>query len=376
MPLCAKERAIEVVQNQWANDLITSWNKHAWIELPISVGHKIARLIGAAPHTVIACDSISVNLFKLLSVAITKQNGRNIVLSQTDNFPTDLYMVEGMQTMLGSEKIKLQHCDEDQIESVLEAQGEDIAVLMLTHVNFRSGAIHDMRALTKKAHQKGVLVIWDLAHSAGVLPLHLDEDNVDFAVGCGYKYLNGGPGAPAFVYVNQKYLSDLKQPLAGWMGHASPFDFSPQYKGADNIKQMLCGTPSVISMSVLDAALDVFTELSIDDIRSKSLAMTEYVRELIADQSALYDLVLSSPKDADKRGSQLAYAHPNAYEICQALIKQGVIADFRAPNILRLGFSPLFLSFESCLNAIVILCDIMSKQTYLSAEFAQRNAVT
>lgn len=376
MPEKAKLRAIDVVQNQWAKDLITSWNKHAWIELPRTVGKKIARLIGSHPDSVIACDSISVNLFKLLSVAINKQEGRNVVLSQSDNFPTDLYMVEGLQSLIGEHKITLQTCEADSVTEVLDERGEQVAALLLTHVNFRSGEIHDMQALTKKAHEKGVLVIWDLAHSAGVLPLHLDECEIDFAVGCGYKYLNGGPGAPAFVYVNKKHLKNLKQPLSGWMGHATPFAFSPSYKASDDIQQMLCGTPNVISMSVLDAALEVFDGLDMQDIRSKSIAMCEFVKAVIEQQVGLKDLELSSPIDAHKRGSQLAYAHPKAYEICQALIKRGVVADFRAPNILRLGFSPLFLSFQACLDAIEILCDIMLDKVFLSDEFAHRNTVT
>lgn len=376
MPLSAKKRAVEVVENQWANDLITSWNKHAWIDLPVTVGKKIARLIGANESSVIACDSISVNLFKLLSVALLKQKGRSIVLSQTDNFPTDLYMVEGLQSLVGKAQVELQHCEASLLDRLIEERGEDIAVLMLTHVNFRSGEVLDMERLTKRAHQKGILVIWDLAHSAGVLPVALDKYEVDFAVGCGYKYLNGGPGAPAFVYVNQKHLHNLQQPLCGWMGHASPFAFSSEYQPANNINQMLCGTPNVISMSVLDAALDVFDGLNIEDIRAKSCDMTTFVSELIADQPCLNELQLSSPLNVNSRGSQLAYAHPSAYEICQVLIKHGVIADFRAPDILRLGFSPLFLSFESCFNAVEVLCDIMDNKTYLNDEFAQRNAVT
>ncbi|MFT5543134.1 MAG: kynureninase [Glaciecola sp.] len=377
LPISAKKMAIDVVERQWAQDLITSWNKHAWIDLPITVGNKIAPLIGAKHEQVICCDSISVNLFKVLASAL-QMNGptRHKVLSQQDNFPTDLYMVEGLEQMLGSHKCSLLTCSADQIESVLEQQGHEISVLMLTHVNFRSGEIHDMQKLTQLAHKQGVLVIWDLAHSAGAVHVELDECQVDFAVGCGYKYLNGGPGAPAFIYAAEKHISSLKQPLTGWMGHANPFTFEPGYKADAGIKKFLSGTPSVISMSVLNAALDVFEHVNMEQVREKSVAMTCFFQRLVAQTDALCDLTLASPLGSENRGSQLAYKHPAAYALCQALISEEVVADFRAPDIIRFGFSPTFLSFHQLFVSVEKLSAIMLSEKYKQAEFNQKQAVT
>jgi kynureninase len=403
LPLSAKKRALEVVEQQWGEDLISSWNKHQWIDLPKIIGNKIAPLIGAQADTVICCDSISVNLFKLLSAAMqmnkaasevaananltpatdtTKGSGRrNKVLSQKDNFPTDLYMVQGLGALVGEQNCELLSVDAHDIVSTIEKHGLDISVLLLTQVNFRNGDIHDIQAITELAHTYGILVIWDLAHSAGVLPLNLAEWKVDFAVGCTYKYLNGGPGAPGFAYVAPKHLAHLQQPLSGWMGHKKPFEFSHDYAKAPGVEQLLCGTPSIISMSILDAALDVFDAVSIEQIRIKSIALNHFFQTCVdtlyvEDKNHPDSLTLACNADAQLRGSQISYQHPKAYEICQALIKQGVVADFRAPDVLRIGFSPLFLSFVEMHTAATILVDIMSEQTYLHAQYSVRNAVT
>ena len=377
LPISAKKAAIDVVEKQWGQDLITSWNKHAWIDLPVTVGDKIAPLIGADKGQVICCDSISVNLFKLLACTL-QLNGseRHIVLSQQDNFPTDLYMVEGMQQMLGAQQCSLLTCDADELEKVITEKGGEISVLMLTHVNFRSGKIHDMQKLTQLAHKQGIVVIWDLAHSAGAVPVELDNCNVDFAVGCGYKYLNGGPGAPAFIYAAKRHIAKLKQPLTGWMGHANPFTFDPSYTPDMGIKKFLSGTPSVISMAVLSAALDLFEQVNMTQIREKSVAMTRFYQQLIAQAQSLSQLVMASPNKASIRGSQLAYKHPHAYALCQALIAHGVIADFRAPDILRFGFSPSFLSFEQLFDSVEKLKVIVESEQYKEPEFNRRNAVT
>jgi kynureninase len=377
LPISAKKAAIDVVERQWGEDLITSWNKHAWIDLPTTVGDKIAPLIGAEKGQVVCCDSISVNLFKLLACAL-QLNGskRNIVLSQQDNFPTDLYMVEGLQQMLGAKQCSLLTCDADELEKVIVEKGSEISVLMLTHVNFRSGKIHDMQKLTHLAHEQGILLIWDLAHSAGAVPVELDDCQVDFAVGCGYKYLNGGPGAPAFIYAAKRHITKLKQPLTGWMGHANPFTFDPSYSPDIGIKKFLSGTPSVISMAVLSAALDLFEHVNMTQIREKSVAMTRFYQQLIAQAPSLSDLVMASPNNASIRGSQLAYRHPNAYALCQALIAHGVIADFRAPDILRFGFSPSFLSFEQLYDSVEKLKVIVESEQYKEPEFNRKNAVT
>jgi kynureninase len=366
LPKSVKARVSEVVSQQWGNDLIKSWNSHSWIDLPIKVGEKIAPLIGAGQGQVICCDSISVNLFKLLCSALTLNSERSVVLSTKDNFPTDLYMVQGLSDLLGPDLCQLQMVAE---QDILENLTESVAVLLLTQVNFRTGKLLDMAKLTQLAHDKGILVIWDLAHSAGALPVELDKCEADFAVGCGYKYLNGGPGSPAFLYVAKRHQTLARQPLSGWMGHAKPFAFDPLYAPATTINQFQCGTPSVISMSVLDAALDVWQNVSLLQVRNKSEALADVFLELIKMNTCLHNLVLCSPDVAKQRGSQLAFSHDDAFAICQALIEKGVIADFRAPNILRFGFTPLYTSFEDVWLAVATLADIVESEMYKKPRF-------
>jgi len=366
LPKSVKARVSEVVSQQWGNDLIKSWNSHSWIDLPIKVGEKIAPLIGAGQGQVICCDSISVNLFKLLCSALTLNSERSVVLSTKDNFPTDLYMVQGLSDLLGPDLCQLQMVAE---QDILENLTESVAVLLLTQVNFRTGKLLDMAKLTQLAHDKGILVIWDLAHSAGALPVELDKCEADFAVGCGYKYLNGGPGSPAFLYVAKRHQTLARQPLSGWMGHAKPFAFDPLYAPATTINQFQCGTPSVISMSVLDAALDVWQNVSLLQVRKKSEALADVFLELIKMNTCLHNLVLCSPDVAKQRGSQLAFSHDDAFAICQALIEKGVIADFRAPNILRFGFTPLYTSFEDVWLAVATLADIVESEMYKKPRF-------
>lgn len=373
LPLAAKLRAYQVVEQQWGQDLIKSWNVHHWIDLPVSCGEKIARLIGAGPGQVICCDSISVNLFKLLSAAVMMQKGRSIVVSQQGNFPTDLYMVQGLQDLLGADLCRLQSVEDQHLEDSLT---EDVAVLLLSHVNFRSGLVYDMHRLTQLAHAKGIVVIWDLAHSAGVLPVQLDACDVDFAVGCGYKYLNGGPGAPAFMYVATRHQDTIRQPLTGWMGHKTPFEFDAKYVAADGMARFLAGTPPVLSMSVLDAALDVFADVDMCQIREKSLALSRLFMRLVAESSALGEVVLDSPADDNQRGSQLAYRHPEAYAICQAMIARGIIGDFRAPDIFRVGFNPLYLSFQDIYSSVRVLADVVASQAWREPRYRQRSRVT
>jgi kynureninase len=282
-------------------------------------------------------------------------------------------MAQGLQHMLGNAACQLQTVAAEQI---LDSLNDDVAVLFLTHVNFRSGFIHDMKQITRAAHDKGILVIWDLAHSAGVLPVELNACDVDFAIGCGYKYLNGGPGAPAFVFAAKRFHGQLQQPLTGWMGHAQPFAFTPEYQGAPNIKQFLAGTPAVISMSILDAAMDLFTSITIDAIRTKSLMLTDFFAAHMETVPELQDLLPISPTAHHLRGSQLSYRHPDAYAICQALIAEGIVADFRAPDILRIGFSPLFLRFSDLELSLNTLAGIMSSKRYLEPQYQTRNTVT
>jgi len=373
MPPAAHQRSRQVIQQQWGQDLIKSWNTHRWIDLPTQVGEKIAALLGAAEGQVICCDSTSVNLFKLLCTALEIQRPRRVVLSLKDNFPADLYMVQGLSELGENGICDLRVCEERNIEVQLD---ETVAVLMLTHVNFRSGKLHDMQRLTGLAHEKGILVIWDLAHSAGALPLELDEWGVDFAVGCGYKYLNGGPGAPAFIYAAERHQQSIKQPLNGWMGHAAPFSFATDYQPAPGVQQFLCGTPPILSMSVLDAALSVFENVDMHELRTKSIGLGELFLQLVGSHEDLDELTLVSPIQSSDRGSQLAFTHPVAFSICQALIDRGVISDFRAPDVLRFGFAPLYISYKDIWNTVQILTEIMVSKSYQQEKYSRPQKVT
>ena len=377
-PLChaSAEAMQRVVSEEWGQDLISSWNKHRWIDFPLRVGARIAPLLGAAPEQVLCCDSVSVNLFKLLSAALALSKAQKpTILSHRDNFPTDLYIAEGLRDLMQ------QHGAQAELKLVatnaLEAAiAEGPAVLMLTHVDFRTGRKLDMAKLTRLAHQHGVLVIWDLSHSAGVIDLALDDCQVDFAVGCGYKFLNGGPGAPAFVYVASRHLQQIKQPLQGWMGHKAPFAFNPVYEADLGINQLQTGTPSVLAMSALDAALSCFEGVRVADLNRKASALSETFLSLVEAEPALAELRLVSPRNPEIRGAQLSFSHDQAYPISQALIAAGVIVDFRAPNLLRLGFSPLYLSFADIAASVSILNRIIVNNIYKYQQFSQRKRVT
>lgn len=371
LPLSAKERALNVVNEQWGNDLISSWNSHDWIGLPQKVGDKIGRLIGAGNGQVVCCDSISVNVFKVLSAAVKMRPQRTVIATTKDNFPTDIYMAEGLISQLG-DKYELRFLDPDDLAAGL---GEDVAVVMLTQVNFRSGFKHNMQEVTQIVQASGALMFWDLAHSAGAFEVELDACNVDFAVGCSYKYLNGGPGAPAFVYVATRHQEQYQQPLSGWMGHRQPFAFDPHYQGAVGAAQNLCGTPGVIAMSILDAALNVFDGVSMKALRAKSLALMAHFIDEMKKSNLLEILPCVSPPET-QRGSQLAFAHAQSYAICQAWIDSGVVADFRAPDILRIGFCPLYLSFEEVSLAVEKLSKIMREKDYLNPQFRTQQRVT
>ncbi len=369
----SKNRVAEVVSQQWGADLIHSWNAHHWIDLPLSVGDKIAPIIGAQKGQVIACDSTSVNLFKVLSCSLALNSSRQIILSQKENFPTDLYMAQGLSQLLGSERCKLVSVSEDKLVDKLD---ESVAVLMLTQVDFRSGRLHDMQELTKRAHDCGALVVWDLAHSAGALEVCLDNCDVDFAVGCGYKYLNGGPGAPAFIYAAFRHHASIVQPLSGWMGHRTPFAFEHDYQPSKGMLAFLTGTPNILSLAALDASLDVFSGVPFSDLRAKSSALSELFIKWIDDAPSLQQFSLISPRDAQQRGSHLAYSHPNAFAISQALIDHGIIVDFREPNIIRFGFTPLYLSYQDIWNAFQTLTEIVDTEIYLNQKYFERNRVT
>ncbi len=369
----AKARAKAVVEQQWGEDLITSWNKHQWIDLPQRIGTKIGALIGAAEGQVICADSISINLFKLIATALSLNPKRSIVLAQKDSFPTDLYVAQGLTELLGQHRCELKLVSDEQLTDAID---EDVALVMLNHVNYKSGEIYPMEELTALAHEQGALTLWDIAHSAGAMKVELDRCKVDLAVGCSYKYLNGGPGAPAFVYVARRHQNKVEQPLSGWMGHASPFAFSGEYQGAEGVNRYLSGTPGILSMATLDAALSAFDGVNMLGVRQKSLGLSSVFLILMDKLGLEQEFELLSPQEHELRGSQLAFAHPDAYAICQALIARGVIGDFRAPDVLRFGFTPLYLSFEEIWHAVHILADIINTKAYTAEAFQTPQKVT
>jgi kynureninase len=377
LPRTAAARVQQVVTQEWGTDLITSWNKSGWMDLPQRVGDKIARLVGAGPGELVVADSTSVNLFKVLSAALTLVKAdapaRRVILSERSNFPTDLYIAEALARERGFE---LQLAEPDELPGLLDSH---TAVLMLTHVNYRTGRMHDMAALTAAAHAAGALTVWDLAHSAGAVPVDLTQADADFAVGCGYKYLNGGPGAPAFVWVHPRHVGRFWQPLAGWIGHAAPFEFTPGYRPAEGIARYLCGTPAVLSLAALECGVD--TVLAAEPLggmaalRRKSLALTRLFADRV--QATCPQLTLASPVDDAQRGSQVCFAHPQiAYPVVQALIARGVIGDFRAPDVLRFGFTPLYLRFVDAWDAAQHLQQVLDTEEWRQPQFNQKHAVT
>jgi kynureninase len=387
MPKSAASRVAKAVTEEWGQGLIRSWNSAGWFDMPQRLGNKIAQLMGAGPGEVVATDSTSINLFKVLSTALSivaiDAPERKVLLSERSNFPTDLYIAEALCKERG---LKLLLVQADQIEAALTP---DVAVLMLTHVNYRTGAMHDMQATTTLAHSKGILTVWDLAHSAGAVPLDVTAAQADFAVGCGYKYLNGGPGAPAFVWVNPKHVArQVWQPLAGWWGHAAPFAFTPDYKPAAGINRFLCGSQPVLSMTALDCGLDSVLAAQplggMKALRKKSLALTDLFIDLVEARCPDHGLSLATPREHAQRGSQVCLARAEgAYAIVQALIARGVIGDFRAgsgdgkhPDILRFGFTPLYTRFEDVWNAVEHLRQVLQSGEWEKPEFNQKSAVT
>lgn len=365
-------RIEEVLREEWKSDLVRSWTKHNWIDLPERVAALIAGLIGADASDVAVADSTSVNIFKLLGAALRLKPGRSVILSEKENFGTDLYVAQGLADVMGDD-VSLRLVDRSQLQSALDGE---VAVLLLTHVDFRTGEMHDMEAWTRTAHDAGALVLWDLAHSAGAVPVDLEARGADFAVGCGYKYLNGGPGAPAFAYVGRRHHGQLQSPLWGWMGHAAPFDFDTDWRPAPGVGRLRVGTPPILSLAALECGVATVAEIGVDALRLKSVALTEHFIALVERECAGHGFELASPRESDRRGSQVSFRHPEGYAITQALIASGVIGDFRAPDLLRFGFAPAYVRYLDVWNAVASLREIMEGGKWDRAEFKERARVT
>ena len=370
LPRATPGRVAEVVAAEWGEGLIRSWNDAGWIGLAGRVGDKIGGLLGAPPGTVMAADSTSVNLFKLLGAALGLRPGRRVILSEAGNFPTDLYVAEGLVALLGGTH-ELRTVPPGGIAAAI---GPDTAVVMLTHVNYRTGAMHDMAALTAAAHAAGALTLWDLAHSAGAVPVDLAGSGADLAVGCGYKFLNGGPGAPAFLYVAPALQAAARFPLTGWLGHAEPFGFHPSYRAAPGIAAATVGTPSILAMAALEVGVDLALRAPMAQVQAKSLRQSATLMALVAQECA--GLELATPASEVARGSQVSFRHPAAYAVMQALIERGVIGDFRTPDILRFGITPLYLRYADLWDATAILRDVLQSGAWQAARFRTRKAVT
>jgi kynureninase len=372
LPSATPARLAAVIEGEWGGDLITSWNKHAWIDLPRRVGDKIAGLIGAAPGEVVVADSTSINLFKVLAAALTLNPDRRVILSERDNFPTDLYIAQGLIDLLGR-RHELRLVAADALPSAID---DDTAVLLLSHINYRTGALHDMAALTAAGQRRGALAIWDLAHSAGALAVDLAGAKADFAVGCGYKFLNGGPGAPAFVFIASRHQERAMQPLSGWLGHAEPFAFESGYRPAPGIDRFICGTPPILSLAALEVGVNLALSVDASLVRAKAMALTDLFIRAVEQQCAGFGLALLSPREATRRGSQVSFTHEQAYPVMQALIARGVIGDVRAPDILRFGFAPLYLRFVDAWDAAEALRDVLATHAWDQPHFHRRAAVT
>ena len=366
LPKATAAAVADLTTRQWGERLIRSWNE-GWIAAPLRIGGKIARLIGAAPGELAVADSTSVNLFKLLTAALRANPERRVILSEAGNFPTDLHIAEGV--VAGIPGATLRVVPREQLAAALD---ESVAVLMLTHVHYKTAERFDMAAWTARAHAVGALALWDLSHSAGAVPVDLNGANADLAVGCGYKYLNGGPGAPAYLFVAERHQAALANPISGWMGHAAPFDFADGYAPAPGIKRWLAGTPPMLSLAALEVGIDLMLEADPALIVAKSAALFD---SFAAIGDAL-GLECVSPRDPAQRGSHISFRHPQAYPLCQALIAHSVIGDFRAPDVLRLGLTPLYLGYEDAVRAGKILADLLATGAYRDPQFATRYAVT
>ncbi|MFC4668952.1 kynureninase [Seohaeicola nanhaiensis] len=370
LPKAAPARVAEMLTDQWGEMLITGWNRGGWMQMPMALGDRIGRLIGAEPGHVTVGDTLSIKVYQALAAALMLRPERKVILSDNGNFPSDLYMASGLVKLLGA-GYELRVVDP---EAVAGAITEEVAAMMLTEVDYRTGRKHDMAALTAKAHAAGALAVWDLAHSAGALPVDLAGAGADFAMGCTYKFLNGGPGAPAFIYVSPRHAGKAVPALSGWLGHESPFAFDLDYRPGAGIERMRVGTPPVVQMTALAAALDIWDQVDMQALRARCIALSDlFIAEV---ETACPDLRLASPRDGALRGSQVSFRFDQGYAAMQALISRGVIGDFRAPDIMRFGITPLYLDDDDIRAAARIIVEVMTARAYERPEFQVRWAVT
>jgi kynureninase len=368
-PKGVAERVAHTIETEWGVGLIRSWNA-GWYESPGRIGAKLAPLLGAAPHQVTVTDTISVNLFKLLVAAARMRPGRKIILAERGNFPSDNHIVESVARVMGLTPRFVP------VSDIAAAIDEDTAVVELSHVNYRTAAIQNMAAVTKAAHARGALIVWDLAHATGAVELRLDADRADFAVGCGYKFLNGGPGAPAHVYVAERHLAGLDQPLTGWFAHAAPFAFGDNFKRADGIRAMLCSTPQMLSLAAFEAALDAFDGIAMADVQAKGRALGDLMIALADERLGSLGVGIASLRDGALRGNHVSLTHRQGYRIMQALIARGVIGDFRSPDVMRFGFGPLYVRYVDVFDAVAALEDVLKSGAWREVPLPKPGAVT
>ncbi|GAB3621592.1 kynureninase [Glutamicibacter endophyticus] len=384
LPVGSAERAAQVITEEWGQGLIRSWNSAGWFELPQRLGNKLGQLLGAHEGETVVTDTTSLNLFKALASALRTQRadapGRRVIITERDNFPTDIYIAQGLSDLINAMReetgIDYEVLLIDSEAELLQALNEHTAVLSLSHVNYRTGAMWDMQSITAAAHDAGALMIWDLAHAAGAVPVDLNRADADYAVGCTYKYLNGGPGAPAFIWVHARHHARFWQPLAGWWSHAEPFAMAENYAPADDIRRFMCGTQPITSMAMVENGLDISLEAGLDALRRASLEFTDLFIELVETQCADFGLELITPRDHAQRGSHVSFRHAHGYEIMAALIDRGVIGDYREPEVLRFGITPLYLSRTDVYDAVQILRDVLHTGVWQREEYRVRNAVT
>ena len=376
-PVASLARAQQVIAEEWGNGLIRSWNRAGWADLSQRLGNRLAPLIGARDGEVVITDTTSINLFKVLSAALTVQRQRaaerKVIVSEASNFPTDLYIAEGLAELLQQGYSLRLVNSPDELPQAIDA---DVAVVLLTHVNYKTGYMYDMQALTALSHECGALSIWDLAHSAGAVPIDLHNAGADYAIGCTYKYLNGGPGSQAFVWVNPALVDLVRQPLSGWFGHTRQFAMEANYAPSAGIARYLCGTQPITSLAMVECGLAIFEQTDMASLRTKSLALTDLFIELVEARCAAHGLVLITPREHARRGSHVSFEHPEGYAVIQALIARGVIGDYREPRIMRFGFTPLYTSFTEVWDAVEILGEILDENTWDQPQFKVRHSVT